>query len=48
MLVVYLQHLNLIFGAGTYDNYAFAFDGETGEEIWKYKMKGRNYSSINI
>ena len=29
---------NLIFGTGTYDNYAFAFDGKTGREIWKYKM----------
>ena len=29
---------NLIFGTGTYDNHAFAFDGKTGREIWKYKM----------
>ena len=30
---------NLIFATGTTDNYVFIFDGDTGEELWKFKMK---------
>ena len=30
---------NLIFANGTSDNFAFVIDGDTGKELWKYKMK---------
>ena len=30
---------NLIFANGTTDSYAFIFDGNTGKELWKFKMK---------
>ena len=30
---------NLIFATGTSDEFAFVIDGDTGKELWKYKMK---------
>jgi len=29
---------NLIFATGTSDNFAFVIDGDTGKELWKFKM----------